>query len=113
MFLILSSATEKCQNEKRKTINGDDLLWAMATLGFEDYIEPLKLYLSRYRVGISSFYVPIFWGFDLRVKLISDEFMLSFLYALERLAISDDGGSASDASNARLRLAFIKRKLFR
>ncbi|RVW39676.1 Nuclear transcription factor Y subunit B-10 [Vitis vinifera] len=31
--------------EKRKTINGDDLLWAMATLGFEDYIDPLKLYL--------------------------------------------------------------------
>ncbi|CAN4116983.1 unnamed protein product [Withania somnifera] len=35
--------------EKRKTINGDDLLWAMATLGFEDYIEPLKVYLARYR----------------------------------------------------------------
>lgn len=34
---------------KRKTINGDDLLWAMATLGFEDYIEPLKVYLTRYR----------------------------------------------------------------
>ncbi|GJZ72961.1 nuclear transcription factor Y subunit B-10-like protein isoform X1 [Tanacetum coccineum] len=36
-------------NVKRKTINGDDLLWAMATLGFEDYIDPLKAYLSRYR----------------------------------------------------------------
>ncbi|GKD55680.1 nuclear transcription factor Y subunit B-10-like protein isoform X1, partial [Tanacetum coccineum] len=42
-------ASDKCQREKRKTINGDDLLWAMATLGFEDYIEPLKLYLNRYR----------------------------------------------------------------
>jgi nuclear transcription Y subunit beta len=42
-------ASEKCQKEKRKTINGDDLLWAMATLGFEDYIEPLKVYLARYR----------------------------------------------------------------
>ncbi|KAI3826206.1 hypothetical protein L1987_00251 [Smallanthus sonchifolius] len=42
-------ASDKCQREKRKTINGDDLLWAMATLGFEDYIELLKLYLSRYR----------------------------------------------------------------
>ncbi|KAM3302521.1 hypothetical protein P3S67_017023 [Capsicum chacoense] len=31
-------ASDKCQREKRKTINGDDLLWAMATLGFEDYI---------------------------------------------------------------------------
>nr|XP_043608803.1 nuclear transcription factor Y subunit B-1-like [Erigeron canadensis]XP_043608809.1 nuclear transcription factor Y subunit B-1-like [Erigeron canadensis]XP_043608816.1 nuclear transcription factor Y subunit B-1-like [Erigeron canadensis]XP_043608823.1 nuclear transcription factor Y subunit B-1-like [Erigeron canadensis]XP_043608831.1 nuclear transcription factor Y subunit B-1-like [Erigeron canadensis]XP_043608838.1 nuclear transcription factor Y subunit B-1-like [Erigeron canadensis] len=46
---ITSEASDKCQKEKRKTINGDDLLWAMATLGFEDYIEPLKVYLNRYR----------------------------------------------------------------
>ncbi|KAL7615997.1 nuclear transcription factor Y subunit B-8 [Lactuca sativa] len=46
---ITSEASDKCQKEKRKTINGDDLLWAMATLGFEDYIEPLKLYLIRYK----------------------------------------------------------------
>ncbi|KAF8395013.1 hypothetical protein HHK36_018952 [Tetracentron sinense] len=48
---ITSEASDKCQREKRKTINGDDLLWAMATLGFEEYIEPLKVYLSRYREG--------------------------------------------------------------
>jgi nuclear transcription Y subunit beta len=35
--------------EKRKTINGDDLIWSMGTLGFEDYVEPLKLYLKLYR----------------------------------------------------------------
>ncbi|KAJ6803726.1 nuclear transcription factor Y subunit B isoform X1 [Iris pallida] len=46
---ITSEASDKCQREKRKTINGDDLLWAMATLGFEDYIEPLRLYLAKYR----------------------------------------------------------------
>lgn len=46
---ITSEASDKCQKEKRKTINGDDLLWAMATLGFEDYIDPLKAYLNRYR----------------------------------------------------------------
>ncbi|KAF5940760.1 hypothetical protein HYC85_021927 [Camellia sinensis] len=46
---VTSEASDKCQREKRKTINGDDLLWAMATLGFEDYIDPLKVYLSRYR----------------------------------------------------------------
>merc|ERR1712216_172593 len=46
---ITSEASDKCQREKRKTINGDDLLWAMATLGFEDYVEPLKVYLSKYR----------------------------------------------------------------
>lgn len=47
---ITGEASDKCQREKRKTINGDDLLWAMSTLGFEDYVEPLKLYLQKYRV---------------------------------------------------------------
>ncbi len=42
-------ASDKCQREKRKTINGDDLLWAMSTLGFEEYVEPLKIYLHKFR----------------------------------------------------------------
>ncbi|KAF8775403.1 hypothetical protein HU200_004823 [Digitaria exilis] len=46
---VTSEASDKCQKEKRKTINGDDLLWAMATLGFEDYVDPLKIYLQKYR----------------------------------------------------------------
>ncbi|XP_048423468.1 nuclear transcription factor Y subunit B-1 isoform X4 [Pyrus x bretschneideri] len=46
---VTSEASDKCLREKRKTINGDDLLWAMATLGFEDYIDPLKVYLTKYR----------------------------------------------------------------
>ncbi|XP_049391122.1 nuclear transcription factor Y subunit B-10-like [Solanum stenotomum] len=46
---ITSEASDKCQKEKRKTINGDDLVWSLTTLGFEDYIEPLKAYLIRYR----------------------------------------------------------------
>ncbi|XP_062152943.1 nuclear transcription factor Y subunit B-3-like [Alnus glutinosa] len=46
---ITGEASDKCQREKRKTINGDDLLWAMTTLGFEEYVEPLKIYLQKYR----------------------------------------------------------------
>ncbi|GMN36648.1 hypothetical protein TIFTF001_006178 [Ficus carica] len=46
---ITGEASDKCQREKRKTINGDDLLWAMTTLGFEDYVEPLKGYLQKVR----------------------------------------------------------------
>merc|ERR1712216_575596 len=46
---ITSDASDKCQREKRKTINGEDLLWAMSTLGFEEYVEPLKVYLLKYR----------------------------------------------------------------
>eukprot|EP00168_Porphyra_purpurea_P013319 TRINITY_DN364_c0_g1_i4.p3 TRINITY_DN364_c0_g1~~TRINITY_DN364_c0_g1_i4.p3 ORF type:complete len:136 (+),score=57.62 TRINITY_DN364_c0_g1_i4:206-613(+) len=51
---ITSEASDKCQREKRKTINGDDILWAMSTLGFDKYIEPLKVYLSRYRETMSQ-----------------------------------------------------------
>ena len=46
---ITGEASDKCQREKRKTINGDDLLWAMTMLGFENYVGPLKVYLSKYR----------------------------------------------------------------
>eukprot|EP00005_Dracoamoeba_jomungandri_P006009 CAMPEP_0174262330 /NCGR_PEP_ID=MMETSP0439-20130205/12913_1 /TAXON_ID=0 /ORGANISM="Stereomyxa ramosa, Strain Chinc5" /LENGTH=168 /DNA_ID=CAMNT_0015347023 /DNA_START=54 /DNA_END=560 /DNA_ORIENTATION=- len=46
---ITSEASEKCQHEKRKTINGDDILWAMSTLGFDNYVDPLRLYLQKYR----------------------------------------------------------------
>ncbi|KAJ7524787.1 hypothetical protein O6H91_17G021800 [Diphasiastrum complanatum] len=48
-YFITGEASDKCQHENRKTINGDDLIWAMNTLGFEDYVEPLKVYLQRYR----------------------------------------------------------------
>ncbi|KAH7565883.1 hypothetical protein ACOSP7_021955 [Xanthoceras sorbifolium] len=46
---VTGEASDKCQREKRKTINGDDLLWAMTTLGFENYVGPLKIYLNKYR----------------------------------------------------------------
>ncbi|CAL9117605.1 unnamed protein product [Musa textilis] len=46
---ITGEASDKCQREKRKTINGDDLLWAMTTLGFDSYVGPLKAYLNKYR----------------------------------------------------------------
>ena len=51
---ITSEASEKCQQEKRKTINGDDILWAMSTLGMEKYIEPLRTYLSKYRESVKG-----------------------------------------------------------
>lgn len=46
---ITSEACEKCLSERRKTISGDDLMYAMNTLGFDKYIEPLRVYLQRYR----------------------------------------------------------------
>ncbi|QCD84853.1 nuclear transcription factor Y subunit B-7-like [Vigna unguiculata] len=46
---VTGEASDKCQREKRKTINGDDVIWAITTLGFEDYVEPLKIYLQKYK----------------------------------------------------------------
>lgn len=46
---ITSEASERCHQEKRKTINGEDILFAMSTLGFDNFVEPLKIYLQKYR----------------------------------------------------------------
>lgn len=46
---VTGEASDKCQREKRKTINGDDIIWAITILGFEDYVVPLKQYLNKYR----------------------------------------------------------------
>ncbi|CAH1436201.1 unnamed protein product [Lactuca virosa] len=46
---ITGEASDKCQQEKRKTINGDDIIWAITTLGFEEYVDPLQKYLLKYR----------------------------------------------------------------
>jgi len=46
---VTGEASDKCQREKRKTINGEDIIWAITTLGFEDYVEPLKSYLQKYK----------------------------------------------------------------
>merc|ERR1712241_730175 len=51
---ITSEASDRCQAEKRKTINGEDILFAMSTLGFDNYVEPLKLYLQKYREAMKG-----------------------------------------------------------
>ena len=39
---------------QRKTINGEDILFAMSNLGFDNYVEPLKLYLQKYREAMKG-----------------------------------------------------------
>eukprot|EP00752_Nemacystus_decipiens_P004530 g4137.t1 len=51
---ITADASDKCQEEKRKTINGEDIITSMNTLGFYDYIEPLKVYLAKYRASVKG-----------------------------------------------------------
>ncbi|KAI3760041.1 hypothetical protein L1987_50429 [Smallanthus sonchifolius] len=46
---VTGEASDHCRKEKRKTVNGDDVCWAMLNLGFDDYAEPLKRYLHKIR----------------------------------------------------------------
>jgi nuclear transcription factor Y subunit beta len=52
---ITSEASDRCHQEKRKTINGEDILFAMSSLGFDNYVEPLKIYLQKYRELVPRF----------------------------------------------------------
>nr|CAG4638059.1 EOG090X0DUU [Chydorus sphaericus] len=61
---ITSEASERCHQEKRKTINGEDILFAMSTLGFDNYVEPLKTYLQKYRESIKGERTAGAEGFD-------------------------------------------------
>ncbi|KAK4380016.1 hypothetical protein RND71_001878 [Anisodus tanguticus] len=46
---VTGEASDTCRKERRKTLNGDDVCWALGTLGFDDYGGALKRYLHRYR----------------------------------------------------------------
>jgi histone H3/H4 len=59
---ITSEAAERCLSEKRKTIGGEDILYAMGTLGFDNYTETLKIHLAKLRAvsARASFFVSLF-----------------------------------------------------
>ncbi|GMH13156.1 hypothetical protein Nepgr_014997 [Nepenthes gracilis] len=57
---VTGEASDKCQKENRKTINGDDICCALNALGFDNYAEAVTRYLHKYRanqskVGSNSF----------------------------------------------------------
>ena len=51
---ITSEASEKCNMEKRKTINGEDIIYALNNLGFDHYNGILKIFLEKYRESQKS-----------------------------------------------------------
>ncbi|XP_050374139.1 transcriptional activator hap3-like [Argentina anserina] len=46
---VTGEASDKCRKERRKTVTGDDICWALGTLGLDNYAGPLRRYLDRYR----------------------------------------------------------------
>nr|VDC69982.1 unnamed protein product [Brassica rapa] len=95
---ITSEASDKCQKEKRKTVNGEDLLWAMATLGFEDYLEPLKVYLARYReVILSICYLRLICSF-ISMCVVAETILLVQLEGDNKGSGKSGDGSNRDAA---------------
>ncbi|KAJ7977962.1 Nuclear transcription factor Y subunit B [Quillaja saponaria] len=46
---VTGEASDKCYKENRKTVNGDDICWALSALGFDNYAEAIVKYLHKYR----------------------------------------------------------------
>jgi hypothetical protein len=49
ILYLLFRAADRCQLEKRKTINGEDIIWAMEALGFDQYSQLMKIYIHRFK----------------------------------------------------------------
>ncbi|MBA0603254.1 nuclear transcription factor Y subunit B-4 [Gossypium raimondii] len=46
---VTGEASDKCRKENRKTVNGDDICWALGALGFDNYADAIVRYLHKYR----------------------------------------------------------------
>ncbi|KAH8829248.1 histone-fold-containing protein [Flagelloscypha sp. PMI_526] len=46
---VTSEAADRAELEKRKTVGGEDILQALSCLGFDNYVEALKIHLARLR----------------------------------------------------------------
>ena len=46
---VTGEASDRCRKENRKTVNGDDICWALRALGFDECAEAMARYLYKYR----------------------------------------------------------------
>lgn len=46
---VTSEASDRCHKENRKTVNGDDICWALTSLGFDNYSDAMTKFLHKYR----------------------------------------------------------------
>ncbi|CAN4111112.1 unnamed protein product [Withania somnifera] len=44
---VTGEASDKCHKENRRTVNGDDICWALSSLGFDNYAEAMCRYLAN------------------------------------------------------------------
>ncbi|KAI3788773.1 hypothetical protein L2E82_01549 [Cichorium intybus] len=46
---VTGEASDKCHKQNRKTLNGDDICWALASLGFDNYSNAIANYSNKLR----------------------------------------------------------------
>ncbi|XP_051144571.1 nuclear transcription factor Y subunit B-4 [Andrographis paniculata] len=46
---VTGEASARCLKENRKTVNGDDVCWALNSLGLENYSQAMLRYLYKFR----------------------------------------------------------------
>ncbi|XP_047983124.1 nuclear transcription factor Y subunit B-5-like [Salvia hispanica] len=46
---VTGEASDRCHKENRKTVNGDEICWALSSLGFDNYSDTMLTYLHRLR----------------------------------------------------------------
>ncbi|KXS09592.1 hypothetical protein M427DRAFT_105180 [Gonapodya prolifera JEL478] len=46
---LTSEAADKCSTDRRKTVSGEDIIWAMDSLGFDMYAATMRTFLQRYK----------------------------------------------------------------
>ncbi|PWN22331.1 histone-fold-containing protein [Microstroma glucosiphilum] len=51
ILFVTAEAQERAEAQRRSTLNGDDVLYALEVLGFRDYERVGKVWLSRYRIA--------------------------------------------------------------
>ncbi|EYU44067.1 hypothetical protein MIMGU_mgv1a025471mg, partial [Erythranthe guttata] len=47
---VTSETNKMTHREYKKTINPEDVIAVIASLGFDDYVEPVTVFLNKYRV---------------------------------------------------------------
>lgn len=46
---VTCEASDRCHKENRKTVNGDDIYWALCSLGLDNHAEATGKYLHKFR----------------------------------------------------------------
>ncbi|KAH8334661.1 hypothetical protein KR059_012895 [Drosophila kikkawai] len=92
---ISSEAIERSVAENRKTVNGDDLLVAFSNLGFDNYVEPLSIYLQKYREVRIHEQLPWFLSNPLSLLLQSNKSDRN-LFLDASYAQNEDGSSTNE-----------------